>query len=476
MVLYQNFIMDIDNINAQIDLEEFKNSISDIVKDLETNPERINTMTNEQIIEVEKYLNPYGATIYGPEKYTCVSFTNLKEKYMQKLLTTALIGFTYQMSKEHVVEEDDLVEQPNKDDFIEMKENPDKHNKQHVKNLYEQTYNKLKSELLEKKENNQSQKDDSVIETGLTEDEEIEIGVLANKEVEDVIKDTEVFNNEKFLQKKEELIQEQSAEEQRVINKFLDKLFKYNPNTHSKSIFNSENASLDPERKESVDNEFTKVIPPNDTFGRFNYYYDVNYEQLRKAVLYLYNDKPDTEVAINIFDSFDSIKDCNDYIEKNQDNVITNLLNLTNYKWNLLGSFKKNRERISFYNENTVVLENILKQQEEDAKMGKILLDARVKKKKVQNIQQYGKEHPNFTKYRKHNPNDISLNSKQVKYTDDMVTITEEVEVSESGSKLDEDGTPSDCLEIGVTSINLKTNAVNTGKIFTKAKAPDVKK
>ena len=48
--------------------------------------------------------------------------------------------------------------------------------------------------------------------------------------------------------------------------------------------------------------------------------------------MYLYNDKPDTEVAINIYDSFDSIEECNDYIEKNQDNVICNLLNLTNYK------------------------------------------------------------------------------------------------------------------------------------------------
>ena len=464
--------MDTSNLSAQIDLEEFKNSISDIVKDLETNPERINDMTNEQIIEVEKYLNPYGATIYGPEKYTCISFTNLKEKYMQKLLTTALIGFTYQMATEHVVDEDDLINQPDKSEFIEMKENPDKHNKQHVENLYNQAFNKLKSDILNKK--NQSQ--DDVIETGLTEDEEIEIGVLANKEVEESLKDTEVFNNESFLQKKEELIKEQSAEEQAIINKFLNKLFKYNPNTHTTSIFNSENASADPERKEEVTNKFTEVIPPNDTFGRFTYYYDVNYEQIRKAVLYLYNDKPDTEVAINIFDSFDSIKDCNDYIEKNQDNVITNLLNLTNYKWNLLGSFKKNRERISFYNENTVVLENILKQQEEDAKMGKTLLDARVKKKKVQNIQQYGKEHPNFTKYRKHNPNDISLNSKQIEYDDDMVTITEEIEVSETGSKLDADGTPSDCLEIGVTSINLATNDVKTGKIFTKAKAPDVKK
>lgn len=466
--------MDINNLNAQIDLEEFKNSISDIVKDLETNPERINTMTNEQIIEVEKYLNPYGATIYGPEKYTCISFTNLKEKYMQKLLTTALIGFTYQMATEHVVEDDDLIETPDKDTFMEVKENPDKNNKQHVENLYEQAFNKLKSEFLENKEKNKSE--DEIIETELTEDEEIEIGVLANKEVKETLKDTKVFNNEKFLQKKEELIQNQSTEEQVVINKFLNKLFKYNPNTHSKSIFNPENTNVDPERKEPVDNEFTKIIPPNDTFGRFNYYYDVNYEQLRKAVLYLYNDKPDTEVAINIFDSFDSVKDCNDYIEKNQDNVITNLLNLTNYKWNLLGSFKKNRERIAFYNENTVVLENILKQQEEDAKMGKILLDARVKKKKVQNIQQYGKEHPNFTKYRKSNPTDISLNSKQVEYTDDMVTITEEIEVSESGSKLDADGTPSDCLEIGVTSINLKTNDVKTGKIFTKSVAPDVKK
>jgi hypothetical protein len=464
--------MDTNNLSAQIDLEEFKNSISDIVKDLETNPERINDMTNEQIIEVEKYLNPYGATIYGPEKYTCISFTNLKEKYMQKLLTTALIGFTYQMATEHVVDEDDLINQPDKSEFIEMKENPDKHNKQHVENLYNQAFNKLKSDILNKK--NQSQ--DDVIETGLTEDEEIEIGVLANKEVEESLKDTEVFNNESFLQKKEELIKEQSAEEQIIINRFLNKLFKYNPNTHTTSIFNSENASADPERKEEVTNKFTEVVPPNDTFGRFTYYYDVNYEQIRKAVLYLYNDKPDTEVAINIFDSFDSIKECNDYIEKNQDNVITNLLNLTNYKWNLLGSFKKNRERISFYNENTVVLENILKQQEEDAKMGKTLLDARVKKKKVQNIQQYGKEHPNFTKYRKHNPNDISLNSKTIEYGDDMVTITEEIEVSETGSKLDADGTPSDCLEIGVTSINLATNDVKTGKIFTKAKAPDVKK
>lgn len=466
-----NNIDNIDNINDKIDLEEFKNSIGDIMKELQTNPEIINDMTPEQLIEVEKHLNPYGATIYGPEKYTCISFTNLKEKYMQKLLTTALIGFTYQMSSEHVIEEDDLNVSIDKDDFMELKEHNDKNNVQHVENLRNQAYNKLRQEYLD---NNLSS--DGVIETELSEDVELELRVLATKEVDELLKDVPTFNNNAFLKRKEELIHQQSIDEQVIIKRFLDNLFKYDPNTHSTSIFNKENQEQDPDRTDIVENKFTKVIPPNDTFGRFTYYYDVNYEQIRQAVMYLYNDKPDTEVAINIFDTFDSVKECNDYIEKNQDNVITNLLSLTNYKWNLLGSFKQNRKRITFYNENTVVLENILKQQEEDAKMGKILLDARVKKKKVKNVQEYGKEHPNFTKYRKHNPTDISLNSKTIEYTDDKVIITEEIEVSETGSKLDADGTPSDCLEIGVTSINLKDNSVKTGKIYTKSKSPDVKK
>jgi hypothetical protein len=454
------------SIPSEISLDEFKNSISDIIKELETNPEKINEMTTEQVIEIEKHLSPYGATIYGPEKYTCISFTNLKEKYMQKLLTTALIGFLYQMSSEYTIEDEELTTVLNKDDFMDEVENPDKNNKEHISNLEYQYYEELKKEYLENRET----KEENFIDISLTEEEETDLRIKVNKKIEAEFSNKKVFNNEKYIKKKEELVNEQSAEEQVIINRYLNKLFKYDPNTHTTSVFNKDNE--DPERQVDPNNKFTQVIPPNDTYGRFNYYYDVNYEKLRQAVMYLYNDKPDTEVAINIYDTFDTIEECNDYIEKNQDNVICNLLNLTNYKWNLLGSFKQNRERISFYNSNTKILENIMKQQEDDAKMGKVLLDARVRKKKVKNIKEYGKDHPSFLKYKQANPNEITSNGKQIEIEENKVTVTEEIEIAETGATLDEDGTPSDCLEIGVTSINLKDNSIKTGKIYSKAEKP----
>ncbi len=451
-------------MNNDISLDDFKNSLSDIIKELETNPEKINEMTQEQVLEIEKHLSPYGATIYGPEKYTCISFTNLKEKYMQKLLTTALIGFTYQMSSEYTIEEEELKIKLNRDDFMDEVENPDKNNSVHISNLDYQYYHELKTQFLDEKNKN------SNIAYELTEDDETNLRIQVNQKIESEFCNKKVFNNEKFIKKTEELVNQQSQEEQEVINRFLNKLFKYDPNTHTTSVYNEENN--DPERKINPDNVFTQVVPPNDTFGRFNYYYDVNYEKIRQAVSYLYNDKPDVEVAINIYESFDSIEECNDYIEKNQENVICNLLNLTNYKWNLLGSFKQNRDRITFYNNNTKILENIMKQQEDDAKMGKVLLDARVRKKKVKNIKEYGKDHPSFLKYTQANPNEITSNSQKIEIDEDKVTVTEEIEVSETGSKLDADGTPTDCLEIGVTSINLKDNTIKTGKFYSKAEKP----
>lgn len=453
------------NFNKDIDLEDFKNSLNDIVKDLESNPELINEMSPEQVLEVEKHLNPYNATIFGPEKYTCISFTNLKEKYMQKLLTTALIGFTYQIANEYTIEDEDLKADLNKEDYMEIVENPDKSNAEHIKNLEVQYFNEMKNEFCDS-----MCKQLDATEYELTEDDETELHIEVNKKIKSEFLDKTVFNNEKFLKKKAELIEQQSKDEQEVITRFLDKLFKFNPNEHTTSVYNPDNG--DPERQTNPNNEFTSVIPPNDTYGRFNYYYDVNYEKLRQAVQYLYNDKPDTEVAINIYDSFDTIEECNEYIEKNQENVICNILNLTNYKWNLLGSFKQNRDRISFYNSHTKILENIMKQQEEDAKMGKVLLDARVRKKKVKNIKEYGKDHPSFLKYAKCNPNDISINATKIDIDENKVTVTEEIEIAETGAEVDEDGTPMDCVEIGVTSINLKDNSIKTGKIYSKAEKP----
>lgn len=448
------------------ELELFKNQLSDFIRELEVNPEKINDLSEEQVIEVDKYLNPYGATLYGDEKYTCISFTNLKEKYMQRLLTTALIGFVYQMSNEHIIEDNELSYEINKDEFYDYTDNPDKKNTEYINTLDYKYYNELKEQYL--LENESKNEDENI---NLPEDIELDFRQQVNKKIEETLKPIKYFNNEKFLKHKEELIQQQSLEEQKIIKKFLNKLFKFDPKSHTSSVYDEKNA--DPERKLLKDNKFTETVPPNDTYCRFQYYYDVNYEELREAVMHLYNEKPDTEVAINIYETFNSLDECDEYINKNKDKVITNILSLTNYKWNLLGSFKQNRDRIKFYNENTKVLENILKQQEDDAKMGKKLLDERVRKKKIKNVKEYGKTDPKVAKYLKENPSGIALDAKRVEILEDTVKVTEEFEISENGASVDEEGTPMDAIEIGVTSINLKDNKVSTSKIYTKAHKPE---
>ena len=460
----------IDNLSKKIDLEEFKNQLDDIIKDLELNPDKVNDLTEEQAIEVDKYLNPYNATIYGEDKYTCISFTNLKEKYMQRLLTTSLIGFVYQLCDEYTIEEDELKATINKDEFYEFSENPEKKNKEYLNCLEENIFNELKEEYFNSIHNPDEETKENVDTFILPEDVELEIRKTVNEKIDEKLQPIKYFNNEKYLKRKEELINLQSNEEKSIINNFLNKLFKYNPKFHTTSVYN-ENHN-DPERKLNKDNKFINNIPPNDTYCRFQYYYDVNYEELREAVMYLYNEKPDTEVAINIYETFDTIEECNEYINKNKDKVITNILTLTNYKWNLLGSFKKNRERITFYNENTKILENILQQQEEDAKMGKKLLDERVRKKKIKNVKEYGKTDPKVLEYLKENPNDITVSAEKIEILEDTIKVTEELEISEFGSKVDDDGTPLDAVEIGVTSINLKDNKISTSKIYTKAHAP----
>lgn len=465
---------------ADISLDEFKSQIEDIVKELEVNPDKINELTDDQALEIDKYLNPYGATIYGDEKYTCVSFTNLREKYMQRLLTTGLVGFLYQMNREYEIDDDDLTSMPNKEDYYEYTENPDKKDPKFLKIFEENLYKELKLKYVNDNYKNSEEESkeeltfDNISNYELSEEEELELGKRVNSEIDERLKPVKFFNNEKFLAKKYELINEQSEQERQIINRFLNKLFKYDPKDHTTSSYNEDNN--DPERTKPENNKFTEIIPPNDTYGRFQYYYDVNYEELREAVLYLYNEKPDMEVALNIYETFNSLEECDEYINKNKDKVITNIMTLTNYKWNLLGPFKQNRNRITFYNENTQVLENILKQQEEDAKMGKKLLDERVRKKKIKNVKEYGKTDPAVAKYLKENPNDITAHAERIDILDDKVIVTEEIEISESGAKVDEDGTPEDAIEIGVTSINLKDNKVSTTKIYTKAHAPEMPK
>jgi len=209
-----------------------------------------------------------------------------------------------------------------------------------------------------------------------------------------------------------------------VVHQFLNDNFQFNPDKHVRSAYS--NNPLDPERvmpaqlvktktktktiigksgaKLTIDkktndrsnNPSVKHIPPMDVFHRWTYYTDSNYEEIRTAVQDLYADKPDLEFAINPYSQFESAEDAEKFVRKHSDEVIADVVTLNNSSWNLLGSFKKNRERINFYNNNTAVVEEIFKQMEADKKLGADLMRKRVRRKKKKNIEEVGADPKEF--------------------------------------------------------------------------------
>ncbi len=445
-------------------------NLEDFIKEFEANPDAINSLTPEQVDELEKKMNPYGSTIYGDEKYTCLSFTNLREKYMTKLLTTALIGFTYQMCNEHKVEDEDAIVKMKESDFTEIKQHPDKNNEEVINKVREQAYNNFILKYKESKVTDEIKLEDVQVDQEIEE----EAKKFSEETVERVFGDVKHVNLQAMAAAQEIECMKQADTEKKVIQRFLNNLFKFNPNVHAVNSFSSLKKESDPERKD-INSDGSAVFNnvPNDTFTRFQMYYDVNYEKLREAVMYLYSEKPDMEIAINVYDTFDSLDECNEYVEKNKNKVITNISTLTNNKWTFVGSFKQNRDRLSFYNKNTVILENIIKQQEEDAKTGKELLAKRVKKMKTKNVKRYGKDHPNFIKYKKQNLDGVyDTTITKITEEDDEIVVEREVEIADTGAKVDSEGVPEDALEIKVTSINAKTNEIKQTSIYTKAEEP----
>jgi hypothetical protein len=165
-----------------------------------------------------------------------------------------------------------------------------------------------------------------------------------------------------------------------VIKDFLDSLFSFNPDFHAKSQSD----------KEVPKTELIPTNVPADTFHRWNNYLNMNYEQYRELTEKLYKYKPDLDFVINVYDTFDTIDETKEFNKKYQTELLHDVLTTKTNTWCFLGSFKENREKVDFYNKNTEVLEEILKQTEKDSKIGQELLKKRVTNTKKREIRKYG--------------------------------------------------------------------------------------
>ena len=148
------------------------------------------------------------------------------------------------------------------------------------------------------------------------------------------------------------------------------------------------------------------IVPPQDTYHRWAYYTEVNYEELRTVTEALYPERPDLDWALALWEVFDGPaaevdaafeKHCQRY----QDEVTSSIKALEFGAWTLLADFKANRDKIQFYNKHTEVLKRIIDRHGEDKRIGAELMRNRVRQTKARNIAEAGADAAGLAGYKR---------------------------------------------------------------------------
>lgn len=451
--------------------KELFNSLLEEIQSGQDIREKIASLTEDQIDALFKESQPFKALgTASTDKIVLGSVSNLREKYLKKLITTTMVSFLFQMKDEFTTDDADLTVPVDKERFYEQR---------HVDPLpenfsHEQLYNKCLLSMYQQTVPGGTAMTYPEMESALSEDKLLQVAQQANTKYDQLIGKEKVFNSSKYDEAVQAAISAQSESERLVINRFLQWLFKYDANTHVEEGANP--IENDPERKNISDLEGTvyENIPPNDTHCRFNTYYEVNYDKMREATHNIYNVKPDLEHAMIIYDVKNTKEEVDAFIHKYGSASKYDIVSFPLNRWTLMGPFKENRERIDYYNKHNSIIKSMLEQQEKDAALGEDLMKKRIKSKKAKAEKVFGKDSPGFDEYRKLSPSELEdkYNAKVETLDNDNVKVTREVVVdSNTGEelKLDEDGVPVNALEVPITTINARTGQASQTRIFTRS-------
>jgi hypothetical protein len=115
----------------------------------------------------------------------------------------------------------------------------------------------------------------------------------------------------------------------------------------------------------------------------------------------IYSEKPDISFMLNVLNVHETEEQANRYKKRYGDKVIMDILTLESGKWNIIGPYAENKERIEMYGKNAHILEEILKQRETDSKLGIDLMKKKVITKKRENIKTQGTDDSGLEEYKK---------------------------------------------------------------------------
>ena len=398
----------------------------------ELSPEMINEMSEEDILNFRVKLNPYGRIIQSSDKILNFSFTNLKEEYIKKLVMTGMIGYLNAACNEYKC--------PDGHPLIDVYS--------YVKNpeIFEDSYKNwtMTDKITEEIAHNKAMMEKRVIIKEFLEDmfqynpnthvrsvykpnpkdiarniidtpaANLAVAELSKRDMEFREKMIEYDRLQKLIAMKESAGEKVDEELANLVAKKL-----IIPGLHYKNV-DFENWS---QEDRNLLNTVSNMIPPADIFSKFKNYYEINYDKLREAVLHLYCDKAEFDIALLPYSMHDSQEEAEDFKQKHRDEVITDIFSATSGKWNFFAPFSKVRESMKFFNKDTAVLEGIATQIEADAKIGSELLKNKIKLQKQKNIIESGPDAELFSDWRK--KNSVLKDMKAITLDDDDRIVNE---------------------------------------------------
>lgn len=451
----------------------------------------LSSIDEEKILELRKELNPYGRTIAGSDQWLSFSLTQIHHEYWKKFLMTSLVGFLHRMVDEwHVppgvpiVPVYDFLEDPKKADPPQVAVQ-----KRDASVVYDYEYNKqfmekrlvVKAFLEEMFQFNPDEHVKSAYKPNYHDPNRSIIGTMAGKIAVDwLAKMDPEFRKEKINYEqsigmtppmikvkkqrkvkqtiigrdgqKKELIKTVEVEEE-----VPDPAFVYTdqvvptitPAKPTEEQVSQPISGKDPTVKHTVLNN----IPPADVYAHFKRYYTENYEELRDAVKHLYCERPELELAINPYAVHDTKEEADAFRKQHANEVIAEVFTVQTGKWNFFDSFKQQRESVEFYNKNTAVLEEMMKQIKRDEELGQKLMEKRVQKEKKKNVIEAGKDAPNLKTWQELNPTLQQLGAKRL------------------GGQVSED-TPEEALEVPIWRVAKGGTELVRDKMYTLGEAP----
>lgn len=478
-------------MDATSDLKKLATSVIE-------NPDLINNLDNDQLIELGKYLNPAGNVISEKHSFINVSLINTRDEYIKKLLMTALVGYVYRTAKEYEPEDElaacdkkyaDLLDRMKRGGAAE--EEIAEVGKQQLAEhkLIVDTCRKLVTKFLDR--NFQYNPDRHILSAhsvdAATDDPErndarikeickqAELAPAVESKLSSKVPATYNYLRENLMAAYQEILSAQEAIKA-ATNTMLDPTIDI---ADKKSILLKKYMALNKitaDMKKLVDPisaadtvEACRVEPPKDVFHHFQRYYANHFEQLRDITRVFYAEKPDLEFAVIYYDTYKTEAEAIEARNQQLNDLKFEVSTISNQGTTLLGPFKENRSRVDYYNKHTEVLKRMHEQLELDHKLGKDLMEKKVKNQKKKNIAEAGPDDKGITQYAQ------AINTIQ-EFGAKKVISKEEMEKLEAAQKVREDfEVPDNAIQVDVFYPKEDSSGeitVNKTKFYTQAEAP----